>query len=64
MKLHLTHILLTAGLSALLGAATLSAQEQIEVANIPLDDLWTDTDHIDDVGFPRGVWIHRLMDPN
>jgi hypothetical protein len=28
-----------------------------------LDDLWTDPDHTDDQGFPRGVWIHRLGDP-
>lgn len=35
MKLHLTHILLTAGLSALLGTAALSAQERIDVADIP-----------------------------
>lgn len=34
----------------------------IQVDNIPLDDLWTDTDHMDDDGFPRGVWIHRLKD--
>jgi CRISPR-associated protein Cas5t len=34
----------------------------IRVDNIPLDDLWADTDYIDDDGFPRGVWIHRLGD--
>jgi hypothetical protein len=28
-----------------------------------LDDLWTDTEYVDDDGFPRGVWIHRLTEP-
>jgi hypothetical protein len=35
MKLHLTNIILTAGLSALLGSLTLGAQDQRAVANIP-----------------------------
>jgi hypothetical protein len=35
MKLHLRNIVLSAGLSALLGTLTLSAQDQREVANIP-----------------------------
>jgi hypothetical protein len=35
MKLHLTNIVLTAGLSAVLGSLTLSAQERKAVANIP-----------------------------
>jgi hypothetical protein len=35
MKLHLRSVVLTAGLSALLGSLTLSAQDQKEVANIP-----------------------------
>jgi hypothetical protein len=35
MKQHLTHILLTAGLSALLGTAALSAQDRVEVADVP-----------------------------
>jgi hypothetical protein len=35
MKLHLTNIVLTAGLSALLGSLTLSAQDRKAVANIP-----------------------------
>jgi hypothetical protein len=35
MKLHLRNIVLTAGLSALLGSFTLSAQNAKEVANIP-----------------------------
>jgi hypothetical protein len=35
MKLHLTEIVLTAGLSALLGSLTLSAQDQRERADIP-----------------------------
>jgi CRISPR-associated protein Cas5t len=36
----------------------------IEVDGIPLDDLWTDPQYMDDDGFPRGVWIHRLKDPS
>lgn len=35
----------------------------IMVAGIPLDNLWTDPEHLDDTGFPRGVWIHRPGDP-
>jgi hypothetical protein len=35
MKQHLRNIVLTAGLSALLGSSTLSAQSQNAVANIP-----------------------------
>ncbi len=35
MTRQLTNILLTAGLSALLGAATLSARDKTEVANVP-----------------------------
>lgn len=35
MKLHLRTIVLSAGLSALLGSIALSAQDQKEVANIP-----------------------------
>ena len=35
MKLQFTNIVLTAGLSALLGSITLSAQDKKEVANIP-----------------------------
>jgi hypothetical protein len=35
MKLHFTNIVLTAGLSALLGSLTLSAQDQKAVAKIP-----------------------------
>jgi hypothetical protein len=35
MKLQLKHIVLTAGLSALLGSLTLSAQDQKELATIP-----------------------------
>jgi hypothetical protein len=35
MKLHLTNVVLTAGLSALLGSLTLTAQDQKAVANIP-----------------------------
>ncbi len=38
-------------------------REFIQVDNIPLDDLWTDSDYVDDEDFPRGVWIHRLGDP-
>lgn len=35
----------------------------VKVPNIALDDLWTDDDYMDDDGFPRGVWIHRLTEP-
>jgi hypothetical protein len=35
MKRHLQNIVLTAGLSVLLGSSTLSAQNQKAVANIP-----------------------------
>ena len=35
MKLNMTHMILTAGLSALLGTASLSAQNLSEVANVP-----------------------------
>jgi len=35
MKRNLTHIILTAGLSALLGTLTLSAQDRTETAEIP-----------------------------
>jgi hypothetical protein len=35
MKRHLNNIVLTAGLSVLLGSSTLSAQDQKAVANIP-----------------------------
>ncbi len=31
---------------------------------VSLQDLWVDTDFLDDRGFPRGVWIHRLTDPS
>lgn len=32
------------------------------VEGIDLDDLWCDPTIIDDEGFTRGVWIHRLVD--
>ena len=35
MKQHLTHIVLTAGLAALLGSVTLSAQDRTEIAEVP-----------------------------
>ena len=35
MKKYFTHIILSAGLSAILGSLTLSAQDQMEVATIP-----------------------------
>jgi CRISPR-associated protein Cas5t len=34
----------------------------VTVDNIPLDDLWMDSDYVDEEGFPRGVWIHRIED--
>lgn len=33
------------------------------VDGIGLEDLWCDATVNDDEGFPRGVWIHRLVDP-
>lgn len=53
MKRHLTHILLTAGLSALLGTAALSAQEKIEVADIPF------AFHAGDRTLPAGTYTVR-----
>lgn len=43
MKRHFTYIILTAGLSALLGSPTLSAQDQIAVAEIPFAFQANDT---------------------
>ena len=43
MKRHFTYLILTAGLSALLGTPTLSAQDQIAVADIPFAFQANDT---------------------
>jgi hypothetical protein len=34
----------------------------MSMEGVVLDDLWSDSDFIDDEGFHRGVWIHRLLD--
>ncbi len=34
------------------------------VEGIDIDDLWCDPTALDDEGFARGVWIHRLQDPS
>lgn len=33
----------------------------LTVPGIDLKPLWVDESHVDDDGFARGVWIHRLM---
>jgi CRISPR-associated protein Cas5t len=45
-----------------LGAGADPNRAFVIVDGIALDDLWIDPDYIDDEGFPRGVWIHRLED--
>jgi CRISPR-associated protein Cas5t len=34
----------------------------LKVEGVALDDLWVDPDELDDEGYPRGVWLHRLAD--
>jgi CRISPR-associated protein Cas5t len=34
----------------------------VRVDGMPLDDLHCDPSEVDDDGFPRGVWMHRLFD--
>ncbi len=34
----------------------------VTVPEVPLDDLWSDPQDVDDHGFARGVWIHRLRE--
>ena len=34
----------------------------IESPEVVLDDLWADPTIVDDAGFPRGVYLHRLVD--
>lgn len=36
----------------------------LRVEGIELDALWCDPDHVDDEGFGRGVWMHRLLEPS
>jgi len=33
----------------------------VTVPGIDLEPLWVDESHLDEEGFARGVWIHRLM---
>jgi hypothetical protein len=50
MKLNMTHMILTAGLSALLGTASLGAQNLREVADVPF------TFHAQQQTFPAGTY--------
>ena len=52
MKQHLRNIVLTAGLSVLLGSSTLSAQTQTAVANIPF------AYHVGQQTFSAGKYTH------
>lgn len=67
MKLNMTHMILTAGLSALLGTASLSAQNLREVADIPF------AFHTQQQTFPAGTYqvseqgtngIFQLLSPD
>lgn len=51
MKLHLTNIVLIAGLSALLGGSTLSAQDQQATADIPF------AYHVGQQTLPQGTYM-------
>jgi hypothetical protein len=55
MKKYFTHIILTAGLSAILGSLTLSAQDQREVANIPF------AFEVNHVSLPAGEYTVQRM---
>lgn len=46
-----------------LGAGPDTTRTFERVEGIALDDLWCDPTIVDEDGFPRGVWIHRLADP-
>jgi CRISPR-associated protein Cas5t len=39
-----------------------SRRSLLQVEGIELKDLWCDGSIVDDAGFPRGVWLHRLSD--
>ena len=67
MKLNMTHMILTAGLSALLGTASLGAQNLREVADVPF------TFHAQQQTFPAGTYelaergtdgVFQLYGPN
>lgn len=67
MTRNMTHMILTAGLSALLGAAILGAQNSSEVANVPF------TFHSEQQTFPAGKYrvsergsngVFQLYGPN
>jgi hypothetical protein len=34
----------------------------MHVDGVALDELWSDPGVVDDEGFARGVWLHRVMD--
>jgi len=34
----------------------------VRVEGLSLDGLWCDPSHVDDEGFARGVWLHRVVD--
>lgn len=44
------------------GGAPDHTRTLLSVEGVALDDLWIDPSIVDDDGFPRGVWLHRLMD--
>jgi hypothetical protein len=56
MKLHLTNLVLTAGLSALLGSLALSAQDRKAVANIPF------AYHVGQKSLTAGTYTIQKMD--
>jgi hypothetical protein len=56
MKLHLTNLVLTAGLSALLGSLALSAQDRKAIANIPF------AYHVGQKSLTAGTYTIQKMD--
>ncbi len=44
------------------GADTTHTFDRVD--GIALDDLWSDPTVVDDEGYARGVWMHRLIDPS
>lgn len=44
------------------GADPADRRSMLHVEGIELDALWSDAEHVDEDGFERGVWIHRLRE--
>lgn len=44
------------------GGDPTDSRSVLRVEGIELDALWSDPEHIDEEGFERGVWIHRLRE--